>query len=106
MQFSEIGKELSGIAFETLRKDEKDYFEAVIVSNELAKLTSLLERLLGAPKAPSKEISELLEDFGGIQSGQTLYLKSGTDNNIFAMLWPWQDGHHFTIKIGKIRKVA
>jgi len=107
MQFSVIRKELEGVIFDNLRIDKHNYFEAVIVKNELAKLTASLERLFGSPAWPSQnrlllQVQEIIKDFGGIRPEQTLYFWSQGKDTVFAMLWPWEDGYHTTVKI--IRK--
>ena len=104
MQFNEIRKELEGVVFDNLRIDRHDYFEAVIVKNELAKLTASLERLFGSPAWSSQnrlllQAQEIIKDFGGIRPGQTLYFWSQGKDTVFAMLWPWEDGYHTTVKI-------
>lgn len=104
MQFDEIRKELEGVVFDNLRIDGHNYFEAVIVKNELAKLTASLQRLFGSPAWPSKnrlllQAQEITKDFGGIKPGQSLYFWNEGKDAIFAMLWPWQDGLHITVKI-------
>lgn len=102
MQFSEVRKELGSITFDSTRIDNGDYLEAVIVKSELEKLTSMLIKLLGAPKPPSSKAQDLLKDFGGVWAGQTLYISSDGNIDIFAMLWPWADGNHVTLKVGGI----
>ncbi len=104
MQFNEVRKELEGIVFDKLRIDSQDYFEAVIVKSELAKLNARLQILFGSPEPPSRKVQDILKDFGGIWPGQTLYLFNEGKDAIFAMLWPWQDGEHITVKIAEDRK--
>jgi len=104
MQFNEIRKELGGVVFEALRSDSNNYFEAVIIKDELPKLTIILERFFGSPALPSKnklslQIQQLIDSFGGVMAGQTLYFWNQGSDSIFAMLWPWQDGRHTTVKI-------
>ncbi|PIP20864.1 MAG: hypothetical protein COX40_02455 [Candidatus Omnitrophica bacterium CG23_combo_of_CG06-09_8_20_14_all_40_11] len=106
MQFNEIRKELEGLVFDMLRIDSDNYFEAVIEKNELAKLTARLERLFGSTVWPSDkrlslQVQEMIEEFGGIRPGQTLYFWNEGKDAVFAMLWPWQDGYHTTVKIGR-----
>jgi len=43
----------------------------------------------------------MIEEFGGIRPGQTLYFWNEGKDAVFAMLWPWQDGYHTTVKIGR-----
>lgn len=104
MQFNEIRKELEGVVFDNLRIDDHNYFEAVIVKNELTKLTASLERLFGSPARPSQnrlllQAQEITKDFGGIRPGQTLYFWNQGEDTVFAMLWPWEDGYRTTVKI-------
>lgn len=107
MQFNEIRKELEGVVFDNLRIDSHNYFEAVIVNTELAKLAASLERFFGSPAWSSQnrfllKAQEIIKDFGGIRPGQTLYFWHQGKDTIFAMLWPWEDKYHTTVKI--IRK--
>lgn len=104
MQFSEIRKELGAVVFNTLRADTDNYFEGVVVKEELVKLAGILEKFFGSPALPSNnklspQIQEAIDSFGGIMSGQTLYFWNQGNDAIFAMLWPWQDGNHTTVKI-------
>lgn len=104
MEFEKIREEVKKLAFESLRTDSSDYFEAVIIKEELAKLHERLAGLLGAPAWPSKnglsaEIKRKVDGFGGIMPGQTLYFRNEGKSAVFAMLWPWQDGLRTTVKI-------
>ena len=104
MQFSEIKEEVKSVDFEATRTDCDNYFEAVVVKNELAKLGERLSKFFGEPAWPSKnrlsyQMQEAVKAFGGIMPGQTLYFKNQGNEEIFAMLWPWQDGVRTTIKI-------
>jgi hypothetical protein len=104
MEFSEIKEEVRTVGFETLRTDCDNYFEGVVVKNELANLNGRLGKMLGEPAWPSKnrlsyQMQESVKAFGGIMPGQTLYFKSEGPDAVFAMLWPWQDGMHTTVKI-------
>ena len=104
MEFSAIRDNLKTIEIEALRTDCDNYFEAVIVKKEIVKLNNRLKKFFGEPAWPSKnrlnyQAQEAINGYGGIMPGQTLYLKSEGSENIFAMLWPWQDGERTTIKI-------
>lgn len=106
MDFNAIRKEVKDIPFDTLRTDADNYFEAVIIKSELKKLTEWLERFFGLPVFPSKnrlsfQARETIDGFGGVMPGQTLYFWNQGVDTIFAMLWPWQDGQHTTLKIVK-----
>ena len=104
MKFNELKAELKHIDFDTIRTDGDNYFETVIVKGELAKLTARLEKFFGLPVWPSEnqllpKAREAIKDFGGIKPGQNLYFWSEGNDVLFAMLWPWQDGWHTTVKI-------
>ncbi|MCX5702556.1 MAG: hypothetical protein NTW64_06270 [Candidatus Omnitrophica bacterium] len=106
MQFEELKKEIQDFGIKTIRKDENSYFEAVVVKDRLEQLTRRLEGIFGSPVWPSeKELSaktsSIVENFGGIRDGQTLYLWREKDFYIFAILWPWSDGINITLKIGR-----
>lgn len=104
MEFTELIKDVKNIRFETLRKDSEDSFEAVVKKDELTRLSEKLEKFFGVAIWPSKNkvpssVQKVINDAGGIRSNQTLYFWSTEKDTIFAMLWPWQDGEHVTIKI-------
>lgn len=104
-QFESIKKEIKACNFDELRTDCDNYFEAVIVRDELSRLTGTLNNFFGLPVFPSKNrlsnlASRAVNSFGGIQPGQTLYsAQAEKSGQIYAMLWPWQDGMHTTVKI-------
>ena len=104
MQFEEIRNEVKKIPLDTLRLDADNNFEAVVVKEEIEKLKMRLEKFFGAPAFPSAhsltfQIRQVIDGFGGIQPGQTLYYWNQGTETIFAMLWPWQDGRRTTLKI-------
>jgi hypothetical protein len=106
MQFEELKNEVKGVSFDTLRFDADNNFEAVIVKDELKKLTSRLEKFFGSPVFPSQtrltlQVRQVIEGFGGVAVGQTLYFWNQGSDTIFAMLWPWQDGYRTTVKLIK-----
>lgn len=104
MQFADLIKEVKGVTFVELRKDSEVYFEAVVTKKELEDLTKRLEQFFGLPAWPSKsklssQVQNMIKDFGGIMPNQTLYFLSDGSDCAFAMLWPWSDGSHITVKI-------
>lgn len=85
-----------------MREDQDNYLEAVVVKKELEKLTARLEKFLGSAISPSKlpkQLVRTLKEFGGIRAGQTLYFKEGEGSTVIAILWPWNDKEHTTVKI-------
>lgn len=104
MAFSVIREVLKSLDLESVRIDCDNYIEAVVVKDEMRKLNMRLKKFFGAPAWPSKNrltyhVQETINGFGGLMPGQVLYFKGDADGNIFAMLWPWQDGAHTTIKV-------
>ncbi|MBN2831497.1 MAG: hypothetical protein JXL82_04405 [Candidatus Omnitrophica bacterium] len=104
MQFSQVKEEIKSVDFEATRTDCDNYFEAVVVKEEVSNLNERLQKFLGEPAWPSKnrlgfKVQEAVKGFGGIMPGQTLYFKSEGENAIFAMLWPWKDGVRTTLKV-------
>ena len=108
MQFEQIKREVRNVVFDELRRDCDNYFEGVILKDELSKLVDRLDSFFGSPAwpTPSKnrlsfQMQEAVNNFGGIQPGQTLYFWNQGSDTLCAMLWPWQDGEHTTLKIMK-----
>ena len=102
MRFEQIKKTVKGIGFETAREDNENYLEVVIVKDKLNELLVRLDGLFGpAQEKPSRQAEEAIRGFGGIMKGQTLYFWHQDSSFIFAMLWPWQDGEHITIKMAQ-----
>jgi hypothetical protein len=104
MVFNKIKDGVRALGFEVLRADNDGYFEAVFIKDGLAKLNERLKQFLGEPVFPSEDkltlqIEEAIKGFGGIQQGQTLFFQIEGANFTFAMLWPWSDGLHTTIKL-------
>ena len=107
MQFSELKAVVKGIGCGQLRADEDNYFETVIIKDKVGEFFCALERFFGPPvwppenKLPS-QIEDVIKKFGGIVTGQTLYFCHQDNNIVFAMLWPWSDEEHITLKIRKL----
>jgi len=104
MDFKAIRQDMKKFNFETLRMDCDNFFEGVIVSQELAKLHGQLKSSLGDPVYPppnrlAHKVRQAVDDLGGVMPGQTLYYKDLGLEGILAMLWPWKDGQRTTVKI-------
>jgi len=97
-------------AFEICEKRSvsDDYCELVFLNKETEKWNKVLTEVLGPavkPRKirPSKEDSLITKNFGGVYDDQVLYKKEFGGINIIAMLWPWQDGVHTTLKIALLK---
>jgi hypothetical protein len=100
MDFAALKNEVKSLGLDELRTDKDDYFEVVVIRAELEKLGGSLEKFLGVPvNVLSAEMKKAIGAFGGIMAGQTLYFSHQDSNIVFAMLWPWKDGVHITVKI-------
>jgi hypothetical protein len=53
---------------------------------------------------PTEDDLRITESYGSIHSEQTLFKKELDDFIIIAMLWPWQDDAHTTLKIFLVTK--
>ena len=95
---------MKSFSFEVLRTDCDNFFEGVIIKEELDKINSQLKNLFGEPVFPSKnrltyKVQETVDGLGGVMPGQTLYYNDSGRESILAMLWPWKDGERITVKI-------
>lgn len=86
-----------------------EYFEAVFMAEDTAKLSAILEKEFGKPLKPplknvrfTKEAQKVADLIGGLRREQSFYLKNETENRYFyAALWPWQSNpSKITLKIG------
>ncbi len=93
--------------------DAGDYFEAVFMAKDMARLSAILEKEFGKPLKPplenvsfTKEARKIVDSIGGLRREQTFYLKSETENRYFyAALWPWEsDPSKITLKMGIYRE--
>lgn len=103
--FQKLKAEVKEVNFETVRTEKEDYFEAVILAIGMEKLVKILEGYLKQPVWPREDdlpehIQEAIKEFGGVMKGQTLYYLKEGSSCIFAMLWPWQNKQHITLKMG------
>ncbi len=103
MHLGQVRDKLKECRFDSLRLDCDNHFEAVVLKNELEKLKVQLFSLFGEPVWPSKkkmsrQMEDMVNGFGGIMTGQTLYFWSKDKDAVFVMLWPWKDGERTTIK--------
>jgi len=111
MEFDKIKAEVKKVGLDLTRIDNDNYFEAVVKRICLKDAVCLLERIFGLPAWPSSNklsncAKKVIKDFGGLRSGQTLYLLNEEGLSIFAMLWPWQDGERITVKIARIKDIS
>jgi hypothetical protein len=109
MDFEAIKNSMKDIKLDSTRLDCTNQFEAVVIKEEVDRLISRLDNFFGHPVFPSKnrlslQMRQTVDAFGGLMPGQTLYYSSEGRDVIFAMLWPWKDEQHTTLKI--IKKIG
>ena len=103
MEFEELKGTIKDIDVAERRTDNDNYLEVVIVKRNLAALLFKLDTFFG-PVACTGEsvlassVRQVIKEFGGLTTGQTLYFYEKAGNFIFVMLWPWHDGEHITLK--------
>lgn len=91
---------------ELIRADTKDYFEAVILKDNLAGIIQNIEAAFGTQKLPldkelPPQVQEAVNKLGGIRGNQTLNVFNNGNNIILIMLWPWGDGKRVTLKMSR-----
>jgi hypothetical protein len=97
---------LASVRTHDTRFDNETAF--VAPTADLDEVNAVVEKYVGEPVKraggnlpPELESSTLLDAMGGVQDGQTLYLKSyGGGLSLYVAYWPWGGGSRFTIKVG------
>ena len=106
MKFEEIMDGIKGIEFDPVRVKDQYYFEAIILRDKLPALTEKLEKLFGKQLVTSDnklapDAEKVAMAFGGVMGDQTFYFLKENEYSYFAMLWPWSDDCHITVKVGR-----
>ena len=105
----ELIAKLSALTIDEKRSMESEYCELVFLNKNQAEWDRVLGEVLSSPVKcakvkPGREDLQLTQAYGGIQTNQTLYKKDFGASIIIAMLWPWQDATHTTLKVAVIKK--
>ena len=108
MMLKEIMEKCSGLNIDEQRSITDDYVELVFLNKEIGAWRKVLTDSLGpeikpAGVEPTESDLDLTKDFGGIHDNQTLFKKALDELVVIAMLWPWQDGVHTTLKIALLK---
>ncbi len=91
------------------KREETDaYFEIVFYTKDLNIWEETLSSFFGAPVKPTglkptRDDAGITKNYGGLQANQTLYKNESKTGTVIAMLWPWQDKTHITLKIVSTR---
>ena len=104
--FEQIKTEIKACGSQEIRVERAEYLELIVTKAHEPALTAKLSEIFGAPAWPSQgkipdDVTGVIQNFGGIQQGQSLYLLRDGASIVFLMLWPWSDGNHTTVKAGK-----
>jgi hypothetical protein len=109
MTLKEIIERCSKLRVQERRHQDETYGELVFYNEEIDEWHRILSEVLGPPAKPAgirptKDMLRMTEDYGGIQTSQTLFMREFDDFTVIAMFWPWQDGEHVTLKITLLEK--
>lgn len=107
MTLNELAEKIAGLNVYQAREVRDDYQERVIFNADIPQWNAILKEFLGPPVKPagvppSGNDLVLCQIYGSIMKNQVLYRKAFGDVTILAMLWPWLDGKHTTLKIGML----
>ncbi|MFH2064661.1 MAG: hypothetical protein ABIK15_05645 [Pseudomonadota bacterium] len=107
MILREIINRSSGLTIHEMRCDQDDYYEVVVLNNEIERWEKILTAILGLPRKPkgvkpSEDDLKLTRGSGGIRVNQTLFERSFGDYTIIVKFWPWDDNEHTTIKMAHL----
>jgi len=109
MTLNDIIEKFGDLKFAERREMTNDYAEFVLLNTEMdAWIQFFIEELGPAVKPegakPTEEDLALTKEYGGIYNGQTLFKKDFDDHHMLAMIWPWGDHKHITLKIAYVAK--
>ncbi len=104
MTWDEMASAVKQAKLIEMRGQKDKYLEVVVAVDDLAPVTDLFNVYFGAPfkaigQRPSSEADVYANPFGGVQTGQMLYIKKVENVVEGALLWPWGNGTSVTVKI-------
>ena len=91
------------------RSEDGGYRELVIFNRDINEWEKVFIDCLGPAvkppgKKPTRDDLRLTKDYGSIAANQTLFKKEFDDGSVIAMLWPWGDEVHTTLKITALNR--
>jgi len=106
MNLQKIINELTKLDIYEKRTIGDDYSELVLINTPA--LDKTLADIFGpamkkSNEKPSKEMIILAKEYGGIRENQTLFKKDSQGYVLIALLWPWDDKQHITLKLAVIK---
>jgi hypothetical protein len=104
MTWNELACEVKKAKLIEMRGQEDNYLEVVVAVADLDPVTRLFNSYFGGPfksmgELSSPEAEMYARPFGGVQTGQMLYIRKMEDLVHGALLWPWSNGSSVTVKI-------
>lgn len=107
LMLSQLDNKIMSLNIFKKRKTSPTYREVVFFNKDAKKWNRILSGKLGAPvkskwNGHDKSLERLTRKFGGIRKGQTVYVKEYDDFSVVAMIWPWKDKQHSTLKLSLI----
>jgi len=108
MTLQELSRKWEQLKICEQRADREDYLELVFFSEDAGQWIELLSACLGPARKdsgaePAEDHLSLAKPFGGIYEDQVLFFQEFTGHSVLAMLWPWQDDAHTTLKVALIK---
>ncbi len=96
--------DVASLTVEEKRRWTDESVEVVCLLKESSEWDRRLESILGpalkpAGKKPTSDIDRRTAAWGGVRKNQTFYEKSVDGGIVVALIWPWQDGERFTLKM-------
>jgi hypothetical protein len=109
MKLREILERCSLLEVEERRHESETYSELVFYNKEIDEWQRILSEALGPPAKPpgektTKGLERLTQEYGGILTDQTLFVKEFDDVTVIAMFWPWGNGKYTTLKMAVLKK--
>src|SRR5262245_46896308 len=99
--------DLSTLGVEEKRRLEDDYVELVGLQSAWEEWSRRLSAALGpvskpAGKKPTSDQEKRTAPWGGVRKEQTFFEGSVEGRTVVALVWPWQDGERFTLKMTRV----
>jgi hypothetical protein len=99
--------DLASLGVDEKRRVEDDYVELVGRQKSWEEWSLRLSAALGpaskpAGQKPTSEQERAAERWGGIRKQQVLFQGRVDGSEVVALIWPWEGGERFTLKMGRV----
>ena len=104
MDLAGLFQTFSGLNLLEKRQVSSELLELVFFAKDQAAWLDRLTQSLGPAfkalnESPSAEAKTLADSFGGIRKNQAMFKRDEGENVVIALLWPWENQEHITLKI-------